>query len=62
MSNSTIGGFWSLVTIARRNILRNVRRTVMCLVAVAIAVFFTIIMQSLMGGDDERHGNGDSDI
>ncbi|GHV94808.1 LolC/E family lipoprotein releasing system, protein [Spirochaetia bacterium] len=50
MTYNTIGGFWSLVTIARRNILRNVRRTVMCLVAVAIAVFFTIIMQSMMGG------------
>ena len=48
--SSTIGGFWSLVTIARRNILRNVRRTVMCLVAVSIAVFFTIIMQSMMAG------------
>ena len=44
------GGFWSLVTIARRNITRNTRRTVMCVVAVGIAVFFTIVMQSMMGG------------
>ena len=49
-TNRASGGFWSLVTIAGRNITRNRRRTVMCVVAVGIAVFFTIIMQSMMGG------------
>jgi putative ABC transport system permease protein len=44
------GGFRSLVTIARRNVFRNMRRTVLCIVAVAIAVFFTILMQSMIGG------------
>ncbi|MDR0643923.1 MAG: ABC transporter permease [Treponema sp.] len=39
-----------LATIAVRNIWRNIRRTVLCVAAVAIAVFFTIIMQSMMTG------------
>jgi putative ABC transport system permease protein len=48
--NGKRGGFRSLVTIARRNVLRNMRRTSLCIVAVAIAVFFTILMQSMIGG------------
>ena len=50
MATTKRGGFWSLITIACRNITRNRRRTVMCVVAVGIAVFFTIIMQSMLGG------------
>jgi putative ABC transport system permease protein len=42
------GGFWALVTIAYRNILRNRRRTVFCISAAAIAVFFTVFMQAWM--------------
>ncbi|MDR1410659.1 MAG: ABC transporter permease [Spirochaetaceae bacterium] len=44
------GGSWALVTIACRNILRNKRRTLFCISAVAIAVFFTVFMQSWMAG------------
>jgi putative ABC transport system permease protein len=39
-----------LMTIAVRNIRRNLRRTALCIVAVAIAVFFTIIMQAMVVG------------
>ncbi|GHV78262.1 ABC transporter substrate-binding protein [Spirochaetia bacterium] len=42
--------FSALVTIAWRNIKRNARRTSLCIVAVAIAVFFTIVMQSMTTG------------
>jgi putative ABC transport system permease protein len=42
--------FTTLVTIAWRNIKRNMRRTALCIVAVAIAVFFTIVMQAMMNG------------
>jgi putative ABC transport system permease protein len=45
-----VRGFRSLLTIARRNTLRNTRRTVLCVTAVGIAVFFTIIMQSMIRG------------
>ena len=44
------GGFSALVTIAARNILRNRRRTILCVAAVGIAVFFNIFMQSWMDG------------
>ncbi|QQO11373.1 ABC transporter permease [Breznakiella homolactica] len=44
------GGFFTLVTIAYRNIWRNMRRTILCIVAVAIAVFFNIYMQSWILG------------
>ena len=44
------GGLAALITIAARNITRNVRRTIMCVVAVGIAVFFTIVMQAMVGG------------
>jgi putative ABC transport system permease protein len=40
----------SLVTIARRNILRNKRRAALCVTATAIAVFFMIFMQSWIEG------------
>jgi putative ABC transport system permease protein len=52
MSNTTVkrGGAAVLMKIAYRNIWRNMRRTVLCIVAVGIAVFFIIVMQSLMGG------------
>jgi putative ABC transport system permease protein len=39
-----------LALIALRNIRRNGRRTVLCVVAVGIAVFFTIVMQAMMAG------------
>jgi putative ABC transport system permease protein len=44
------GGFFVLVTIAYRNIWRNMRRTVFCISAVAIAVFFSVFMQAMMAG------------
>lgn len=44
------GGFGMLITIAGRNIWRNSRRTIMCISAVAIAVFFMIFAQSMMDG------------
>ncbi|MDR1867303.1 MAG: ABC transporter permease [Treponema sp.] len=40
----------SLLTIAYRNIGRNMRRTILCVVAVAIAVFFNIFLQSMTEG------------
>ncbi|GMO65254.1 MAG: lipoprotein-releasing ABC transporter permease subunit [Treponemataceae bacterium] len=45
-----MNSFFSLVTIAWRNIRRNGRRTALCIIAVAIAVFFPIVMQSMTGG------------
>lgn len=44
------GGFRALLTIAYRNIWRNGRRTALCVVAVAIAVFFNIFMQAWIEG------------
>jgi putative ABC transport system permease protein len=44
------GGLSALLTIAYRNIWRNGRRTALCIVAVAIAVFFNIFMQSWIDG------------
>jgi putative ABC transport system permease protein len=44
------GGFFVLALIAYRNILRNKRRTFFCTGAAAIAVFFTVFMQSWMAG------------
>lgn len=44
------GGFTTLLTIAWRNIWRNTRRTALCIVAVAISVFFIIFMQSWIDG------------
>jgi putative ABC transport system permease protein len=44
------GGTEALIKIAYRNIWRNTRRTALCVTAVGIAVFFIIIIQSLMGG------------
>jgi putative ABC transport system permease protein len=44
------GGWVSLVTVSWRNIWRNRRRTVLCVVAVGIAVFFNIFMQSWIDG------------
>jgi putative ABC transport system permease protein len=45
-----IGGAGTLITIAYRNILRNRRRTLFCISAAAIAVFFTVFMQAWMAG------------
>lgn len=49
-TGTKIGGLSALVTIAYRNIWRNGRRTALCVVAVAIAVFFNIFMGSWMDG------------
>jgi len=43
-----------LITIAIRNIRRNLRRTALCIVAVGIAVFFTIVMHSMGHGMTEN--------
>ncbi|ULQ61214.1 ABC transporter permease [Brucepastera parasyntrophica] len=40
----------TLKKIAYRNIWRNLRRTILCIAAVGIAVFFNIFMQSMMDG------------
>ncbi|MDA3900633.1 MAG: ABC transporter permease [Spirochaetes bacterium] len=45
-----ISGIMALTTIAWRNIWRNGRRTALCIIAVAIAVFFIIIMRSWIDG------------
>jgi putative ABC transport system permease protein len=50
MKNIRIGGAGALVKIAGRNILRNRRRTLFCVSAAAIAVFFTVFMQAWMAG------------
>ncbi|MDR2630736.1 MAG: FtsX-like permease family protein [Spirochaetaceae bacterium] len=50
MDKVRIGGAGTLVKIAYRNILRNRRRTLFCISAAAIAVFFTIFMQAWMVG------------
>ncbi len=44
------GGLGAIVTIAYRNIWRNGRRTALCVVAVALAVFFIIFMESFIRG------------
>ena len=44
------GGTAMLITIAYRNIWRNMRRTLFCLSAVGIAVFFIVIYSSLIEG------------
>lgn len=49
-TDSRVGGLGSLITIAYRNIWRNGRRTALCIVAVAIAVFFNVFMESWIDG------------
>ncbi|GBU26838.1 hypothetical protein R84B8_00353 [Treponema sp. R8-4-B8] len=44
------GGTAMLITIAYRNIWRNMRRTLFCLSAVGIAVFFIVVYSSLIEG------------
>ncbi|MDR1429971.1 MAG: FtsX-like permease family protein [Spirochaetaceae bacterium] len=44
------GGFAVLITIAYRNIWRNMRRTIFCIAAAAVAVFFMVFMQAWMAG------------
>lgn len=44
------GSLSALVTVAYRNIWRNGRRTALCVVAVAVAVFFNIFMQAWIVG------------
>jgi len=46
----TRGRLSALATIAYRNIWRNGRRTALCVVAVAVAVFFNIFMRSWIDG------------
>jgi putative ABC transport system permease protein len=48
------GGFFTLLKIAYRNILRNMRRTLFCVSAAAIAVFFTVFMQAYIVGLTEN--------
>jgi putative ABC transport system permease protein len=45
-----MNNFFSMFTIARRNIMRNRRRSALCITAAAIAVFFMIFMQAWMMG------------
>ncbi|MFP3040207.1 ABC transporter permease [Treponema primitia] len=44
------GGTGTLLIIAYRNIWRNIRRTALCITAVGLAVFFTIVMQAMGDG------------
>ncbi|MDR2362979.1 MAG: ABC transporter permease [Spirochaetaceae bacterium] len=44
------GGTGALITIAFRNIFRNLRRTLFCVAAVGIAVFFIVFYSSLIDG------------
>ena len=44
------GGTGALITIAFRNIFRNLRRTLFCVTAVGIAVFFIVFYSSLIDG------------
>ncbi|MDR1072249.1 MAG: ABC transporter permease, partial [Treponema sp.] len=44
------GGLGIIITIAFRNIFRNFRRTMFCVVAVAIAVFCIIFFSSFITG------------
>jgi len=44
------GGMKTLIKIAYRNIYRNMRRTVFCITAVGIAVFFIVIYSSMIDG------------
>ncbi|MDR2759067.1 MAG: ABC transporter permease [Spirochaetaceae bacterium] len=44
------GGTGALITIAFRNIFRNLRRTMFCVAAVGIAVFFIVFYSSLIDG------------
>jgi putative ABC transport system permease protein len=50
MLNYKQGGTIALIKIAYRNIWRNLRRTVFCISAVGIAVFFIVFYQSLIDG------------
>lgn len=47
-------GLFALITIAYRNIWRNIRRTVFCIVSSAIAVFFVVFMQAWIAGLTEN--------
>ncbi len=49
-TSRTSGGFRALLTISQRNIWRNRRRTILCVVAVGTAVFFNVFMQSWVDG------------
>ncbi len=44
------GGFLKLLTIAYRNIFRNRRRSVLCILAIGTTVFFIIAMAAMMEG------------
>jgi len=49
-TNGKRGGFLKLVTIAYRNIYRNKRRSALCVLAIAISVFFIVAMAAFMEG------------
>ncbi|HOJ64409.1 MAG TPA: ABC transporter permease [Spirochaetota bacterium] len=45
-----MNSLFSLITIAYRNIFRNLRRSIFCIIAIAVAVFFIVIMISFVNG------------
>ena len=49
-NNYKQGGTGMLITIAFRNIWRNMRRTIFCFAAVGLAVFFIVIYSSMING------------
>ncbi|MDR0321215.1 MAG: FtsX-like permease family protein [Treponema sp.] len=49
-NNYKQGGTSMLITIAYRNIWRNMRRTLFCFTAVGIAVLFIVVYSSMIGG------------
>ncbi len=50
MNKIKTGGLTFILTIAYRNIYRNIRRSLFCIIAVALAVFFIIMMMSYIRG------------
>ena len=53
MAENKNGGFGTLIKIAFRNIGRNRRRTIFCISAVAIAVFFVVFYGGFIGGMEQ---------
>lgn len=57
ITNHKLGGTIALMKIAYRNIWRNLRRTIFCISAVGIAVFFIVFYQSFIDGMTESIDN-----